>query len=117
LDPEHTLLRAIFRHLRGTLVLAGITINTLFWFIPVLAFAVLKLLLPVPSIRAWITRILIVVGNGLLTLSIPPGNRIEPPHGGVRLFSGQPVPWDVHTIGEYTDHSYSSFKTKVFWRW
>ena len=56
-------MRAIFRHLRGTLVLAGITINTLFWFIPVLLFAILKLLLPIPSLRKWITRILIVVGE------------------------------------------------------
>ena len=56
-------MRAIFRHLRGTLVLAGITINTLFWFIPVLLLAILKLLLPIPSLRKWITRVLIVIGE------------------------------------------------------
>lgn len=56
-------MRAIFRHLRGTLVLGLITINTLFCFVPILVLAVAKLLLPVNAIRRWITRILIAIGE------------------------------------------------------
>ena len=62
-------MRVIFRHLRGTFVLAAITINTLFWFVPVLLFAVLKLLSPLPSLRAWITRVLIAIGESWVSIN------------------------------------------------
>ena len=56
-------MRAVLRHLRGTFVLAAITISTLFWFVPLLVLAILKLLLPVAVIRTSITRVLIVIGE------------------------------------------------------
>jgi 1-acyl-sn-glycerol-3-phosphate acyltransferase len=50
-------------------VLAGITINTLFWFVPVLVLAVPKLLLPIPVVRAGLTRILVVIGESWISVN------------------------------------------------
>ena len=56
-------MRAPLRHLRGALVLGAITISTLIWFVPLMALAVIKLLLPIPAVRKWLTRQLILIGE------------------------------------------------------
>lgn len=47
-----------FRNLKGVTVFAGLTLNTLFWIVPITLFAVIKLLLPLPPLRRWLTRML-----------------------------------------------------------
>ena len=56
-------MRAFFRHLRGVIVFGGFTLNTMFWFVPILILAVIKLLIPVAGVRRSITRILMFCGE------------------------------------------------------
>ena len=51
------------------LVFGGFTLNTIFWFVPIFALAILKLLLPVPVIRRGITRILMGMGEAWVALN------------------------------------------------
>jgi 1-acyl-sn-glycerol-3-phosphate acyltransferase len=62
-------LSGIFRHLRGALVFAGIVINTLFWFVPLLILAIFKLLVPIRPVRALLTRALMAIGEGWVTFN------------------------------------------------
>jgi len=62
-------LRAFLRNIRGTLVFAGFTLNTIFWFVPIFVLAIVKLLLPVPAIRRGITRILMRMGEAWVALN------------------------------------------------
>lgn len=54
---------AIFRNLRGVLVFAGFTVNTIFWFTPLIVLAVIKLLAPIAAFRRWLTRVLMAIGE------------------------------------------------------
>lgn len=47
-----------FRNLKGVTVLVGLTLNTLFWIVPITLFAIIKLLLPLAPLRRWLTRVL-----------------------------------------------------------
>jgi 1-acyl-sn-glycerol-3-phosphate acyltransferase len=58
---------AIARHIRGVLVFAGITVNTVFWFIPIFLLAIVKLLLPIAKVRASITRVLMAIGENWIS--------------------------------------------------
>ena len=60
---------AILRNLRGLLVLFGLTLNTIFWFIPIFLLAIVKLVLPVPSLRRMITRALMWFGGNWVNLN------------------------------------------------
>jgi len=60
---------AFARHLRGTLVFAGFTINTLFWFVPILGLAIVKLLVPVAAVRNAITRLLMAIGENWISVN------------------------------------------------
>ena len=51
------------RHVRGILVFSALTLNTIFWFAPLFVLAIIKLLLPVKSLRSGITRILMGIGE------------------------------------------------------
>jgi len=42
---------AVLRNIRGLLVLIGLTLNTIVWFIPIFILAIVKLVLPVPFSR------------------------------------------------------------------
>ncbi len=66
---EHTRLRPLFRHLRGVLVLGGMTLNTLFWFSPIIVLGLFKLLLPVPGLRRSLTRALMAMGEAWVDLN------------------------------------------------
>ena len=50
-------------HIRGVIVFGAITINTIFWFVPVFVLAILKLLVPIDGFRCWITRVLMWCGE------------------------------------------------------
>jgi 1-acyl-sn-glycerol-3-phosphate acyltransferase len=54
---------AFVRNLRGVAFFSGFTVNTIFWVIPVVLLAVVKLVLPVPALRQAITRILMACGE------------------------------------------------------
>ena len=64
-------MRRFFRQARGVLTFGVLTINTVFWFIPVMTLAILKLLLPVAAVRRALTRWLMwcaenwIAGNAL----------------------------------------------------
>lgn len=51
-------MRRFLRNLKGGIVFAGLTVNTLFWIIPITLFAIVKLLLPFAPIRRQLTRML-----------------------------------------------------------
>ena len=56
-------MKAFFRNLRGVVFFVGLTINTIFWFVPILLLAIIKLLLPVAVMRRAITRVLMAIGE------------------------------------------------------
>ncbi len=60
---EHSNLRSFLRHLRGLFVFAGFAINTIFWFVPILILAIIKLLVPIAPFRRWLTRLLMAIGE------------------------------------------------------
>lgn len=60
---------AILRQVRGVLVFAGFTANTLFWFTPLLLLAVVKLLLPIAPARAALTRMLMAIGENWISVN------------------------------------------------
>ncbi len=60
---------ALLRHLRGILVFSAITINTIFWFIPILFLAIIKFIVPLPSLRRGITRVLMLIGENWITVN------------------------------------------------
>ncbi|MBT8092375.1 MAG: acyltransferase [Gammaproteobacteria bacterium] len=53
----------VLSQLRGIIVFAGFTINTIFWFIPIFLLGVIKMLVPVTSFRRFLTRILMWLGE------------------------------------------------------
>ena len=60
---------AFLRQVRGILVFAGFAVNTLFWFTPLLLLAIVKLLVPVPSLRAALTRVLMAIGENWISVN------------------------------------------------
>jgi 1-acyl-sn-glycerol-3-phosphate acyltransferase len=61
--------KALIRHLRGVAYFGFFTVNTLFWFVPILPLAVVKLMLPVPVIRRAVTRILMAIGENWISIN------------------------------------------------
>jgi len=62
-------LSAVLRQIRGILVFSGFTVNTLFWFIPIFLFAVIKLVVPLPSLRRGITKVLMAIGENWISVN------------------------------------------------
>ena len=60
---------SFLRNLRGLTVFSGLTINTIFWFIPIFVLALVKLILPVPALRRLITRVLMWLGDSWVSLN------------------------------------------------
>ena len=59
----------LFSHLRGALVFAGFAINTLFWFVPLLILAIVKLVVPITAVRAALTRVLMAIGESWIGIN------------------------------------------------
>jgi 1-acyl-sn-glycerol-3-phosphate acyltransferase len=76
-------LNGFFRQLRGALVFAGFTVNTLFWFVPLFVLAVVKLLIPIAGVRAVLTRALMAIGEGWVSVN------------GVLLSTAGSIDWQV----------------------
>ena len=62
-------MRAFFRNLRGVLFFAGLTVNTAFWFVPLFILAILKLVLPIAVVRAFLTRMLMAIGENWISVN------------------------------------------------
>ncbi len=60
---------SFLRNLRGVVVFGGMTINTIFWFTPLFALAIVKLLLPIPPLRRAITRTLMWFGEQWVSIN------------------------------------------------
>lgn len=56
-------MHSVVRQLRGTVAFSVLTLNTIFWFLPLLLLALVKLALPVPAARCAITRVLMRIGE------------------------------------------------------
>ena len=59
----------MLRQLRGILVFAGLTLNTVFWFVPLLLLALLKLIVPVAVVRRWLTKLLMRIGENWISVN------------------------------------------------
>lgn len=58
-----TLLRKILNNAQGIIVFGVCTVSTIFWFLPLILFAVLKLLIPVTLFRRLMTRWMMTIGE------------------------------------------------------
>jgi len=54
---------AFFKNLRGVIVFSSLTVNTIFWVIPIMALALVKLLLPLKPVRRVTTRVIMWCGE------------------------------------------------------
>jgi 1-acyl-sn-glycerol-3-phosphate acyltransferase len=61
--------KKFLRNLRGATYFGVLTINTIFWFLPLFLLAIVKLVLPVPIIRRGITRILMAIGESWVSVN------------------------------------------------
>ena len=57
------------RNLRGIIVFAALTVNTLIWFIPLFALGIVKLLIPVSAIRRPLTAVLMAIGENWISVN------------------------------------------------
>jgi 1-acyl-sn-glycerol-3-phosphate acyltransferase len=53
----------IIKNLRGVVVFAALTINTVLWFVPLMLLALLKLVIPLAAVRRVLTRRLMAMGE------------------------------------------------------
>ncbi len=79
---------SMLRQVRGVLVFAGFTVNTLFCFVPVLLLAIVKLLVPVASLRAAVTRILMNIGETWISINT------------ALLSHAASIDWQVHGVDD-----------------
>ena len=59
----------ILKNLRGILVFGGFTINTIFWFVPLLALAIVKLLVPIAPVRRVLTLVIMWIGENWVSVN------------------------------------------------
>lgn len=62
-------MRHFFRNVRGVITFAGLTLNTLFWFVPLVGLAIVKLVIPVAAFRRGITRLLNWFGENWVSVN------------------------------------------------
>lgn len=62
-------MQAFLRNTRGVLIFGGLSLNTIFWFVPVFLFAIVKLVLPIPAVRRQVTRLLMWLGERWITVN------------------------------------------------
>lgn len=69
LQPAKNRVRPFIRNLRGVTFFGGITVNTIFWFVPVFLLSLVKLLLPIPAVRKFVTRVLMGCGENWVSFN------------------------------------------------
>ncbi len=62
-------MKSFFRNFRGVLFFGGLTVNTIFWFIPIFVLAIFKLLLPIPALKRAISRVLMAIGESWVSVN------------------------------------------------
>ncbi len=62
-------MKVILRQLRGIVVFGALSVNTIFWFVPLFTLALVKLLLPIPPLRRAITRVLMWLGENWVSVN------------------------------------------------
>ncbi len=69
-DPRARIfLSAFFANLRGVIVFAGLSVNTLFWFVPIMVLALVKLLVPLRPVRRGVTSTLMAFGENWISVN------------------------------------------------
>ena len=61
--------KSTIKNLRGVLLFTGLTINTLFWFAPLLLLAIIKLVIPLAPVRSLMTRLLMAIGENWVAVN------------------------------------------------
>lgn len=56
-------------HLRGVITFAGCTVNTVFWFVPLMTFSVFKLVVPLQAFRLLMTRWITAMGENWVSVN------------------------------------------------
>lgn len=76
----------ILRNLQGLVTLSACALNTIFWFVPLMALAVLKLVIPLKPFRRLVTRWLMAIGENWIACN-------------AWLFSlGNATKWDIRGL-------------------
>lgn len=60
-------MRSFLRQARGVLIFGGLTINTFIWFVPVFLLAIVKLLLPLTTVRSAVSRWLMTMAENWIS--------------------------------------------------
>lgn len=60
---------AFFKNVCGVIVFGGLTLNTIVWFIPIFSLSILKLLIPIESVRKWLTGVLMRCGENWISVN------------------------------------------------
>jgi len=61
--------KAFLKNFRGVVFFAGLTVNTIFWFVPIILLAAVKLVIPIPALRRAITRVLMAIGENWVSIN------------------------------------------------
>ncbi len=67
--PGGSHVSVFLRNLRGILVFAGFSINTIFWFVPIFLLAIVKLLIPIAGPRRFVTKIIMHLGENWVSVN------------------------------------------------
>ena len=93
-QARHQLIRKILKHAGGLLTFGAITINTIFWFIPLISFAVAKLVIPIRAFRRVMTRWIMAMGENWVSLN------------AAILSMSNSTHWDVRGIDELSNRDW-----------
>jgi len=69
IDRQQHPVAALLRNIRGVIVFSGFTVNTIFWFVPLLLLAVVKLLIPIAPLRKVLNRLLMSIGENWVSVN------------------------------------------------
>lgn len=59
----------MLRNVKGVLIVILIVANIIFWFMPIMVFAIVRLLLPFPAVRRFTSRVLIACGENWISVN------------------------------------------------
>jgi 1-acyl-sn-glycerol-3-phosphate acyltransferase len=80
------------KHVQGVVTFAAITLNTIVWFVPLISFALVKLLVPTKRFRRSMTRWIMAMGENWVTLNawiLSLGNSTQWDVRGVDMLSSE----------------------------
>ena len=62
-------MKGFFKNLRGVFIFGLLTLNTIFWVVPLLSLALVKLLVPIAPFRRALTRVLMAIGENWISVN------------------------------------------------